>query len=81
MGSAAKGGEGGGDVFVVTRSEEKAAALASASASWEGERAAKVCLHRRRIRPGFALGLESRVRPAEVWQKEIFSRVLKNLPV
>ena len=37
------------------RKEEKAAALASASASWEGERAAKVCLHKRRIRPRFAL--------------------------
>ena len=45
----------GGDVFVVTRREEKAAALASASASWQGERAAKVCLHGRRIRPRFAL--------------------------
>ena len=41
--------------WVVSRREEKAAALASASASWEGERAAKVCLHRRRIRPRFAL--------------------------
>ena len=82
-GGGAQGGEGVGawDVFVVTRREEKAAALASASASWQGERAAKVCLHGRCTRPGFALGLESRVRPAEVWQKEIFSRVLKNLPV
>ena len=64
----------------MTRKEDKAAALASASAAGGGERAAKVCLHRRRIRPGFALGLESRVRTAEVWRKEIFSRVLDFLP-
>ena len=39
----------------VARGEEKAAALASASASWQGERAAELCLHGRRIRPRFAL--------------------------
>ena len=40
---------------VGARREEKAAALASASAPREGERAAKVCLHGGRIRPRFAL--------------------------
>jgi len=44
-----------GGFWGVARREEKAAALASASASWQGERAAKVCLHGRRIRPRFAL--------------------------
>ena len=44
---------------VVSRKEEKAAALASASASWQGERAAKVCLNKRRIRPRFALASTS----------------------
>ena len=44
-----------GVFFVVTRREEKAAALASASASWQGDRAAEFCLHRGRIRPRFAL--------------------------
>ena len=48
----------------VVRSGYKAAALASASASWEVGSGARVCGMGGRIRPGFALGLKSRVRTA-----------------
>ena len=66
-------------VWVEARGGFKAAALASASASWEVGSGSELCGMGGRIRPRFAPGLKSRVRPAGVVFKEMISRVLDSL--